>query len=105
MPRVLPGLWEEEVNGRSGLKYSCGFSSPASPEHSLEAKWRGRGHGGRACSQDSEGLHCNAEELKLLVLPPVLINKYSTEKAESKFLMLNFCCFGHDLRPHYSQAV
>lgn len=58
----------------SGLKYSHDSSSSASLEHSLEPKWRGRRHGGRPYGRDSEGLHHNAEELKLLIPPPVLIN-------------------------------
>ena len=53
-----------------GLKYSRDSSSSASPERSLEARQRGRGHEGRACGWDSEGLPRNAEELKLLILPP-----------------------------------
>lgn len=55
-----------------GLKYSRDSSSPASLEHCLEAKQRGRGMGGRACGRDSKGLHCNAEEL--LLIHTVLIN-------------------------------
>lgn len=58
----------------SGLKYSCGSSSPASPECCLEAKQRGRGHRDRSHGWDSEGLPRNAEGLKLLIPPPVLIN-------------------------------
>lgn len=58
----------------SGLKYSCDSSSPASPECCLEAKQRGKGHGSRACGWDSEGLPHNAERLKLLIPPSVLIN-------------------------------
>lgn len=57
----------------SRLKYSHDFFFfLESLEHSLEAKQRGWGHGGRAYGWGSERLHRNAQELKLLIPPPVL---------------------------------
>lgn len=41
MPQVLPGLWEGEIKGDAGAKIVHDSSSPESPAHSLEAKWRG----------------------------------------------------------------